>query len=117
MDGFDPRDWWGWPDGADRGHPQGDPDLYRLLLFGLTAAACLCLASFAPPALVPFVAAQLFVIAALGSALEAVLREERLIEAHLTAWDQAAALMLLAQLLRLAFRVPPQLLPEGTVGS
>jgi len=110
MHPFDPRDWWG-PD-AGRGRNPGDPDLDRLLLCGLAIATCLCLASFAPPALVPYLAAELLMLAALGSALEGALRGERpLLEHRLTAWDQAALLAAVALLLRLAFGAPPA---EGT---
>lgn len=115
MHSFDPKDWLGFGGGdADRRrrHP-GDPDLDRALLCALAAAACLCLASFAPPVLAPAVAAELLVLAALGSALEAVLRGEPPLTARLTAWDQAAALMAAALLLRLAFGVPPEATPEG----
>lgn len=103
MHSFDPRDWWG-PDEVDaRRDRQGDPNRDRLLLFCLASAICLCLASFAPPGLVVPLAVELFTLAALGSAAGAALRGESLFAGRLTAWDQAAALMLLALLLRLAF--------------
>jgi hypothetical protein len=113
MHSFDPRDWWGLGQGsADHGAPQGNPNLDRLLILGLVAATCFCLASFAPPPLVPLVAAELLVLAAHGSALEALLRGERLFQNRLSAWDQAAVLLAAALLLRLLFGAPPGVVSE-----
>jgi hypothetical protein len=107
---FDPQDWWG-PDQRKARKQPDDPDLDRMLLCGLATAACLCLASFVPAPLMPLVAAELLMLAALGSMMEGVLRGERLIGAdRLTAWDQAAALAALALLLRFLF---PDAAPEA----
>jgi hypothetical protein len=84
-----------------------------LLQLGLVASLCLFLASFAPPALFPFVAAKFLELAALGSSLEATLRGDRVFDDRLTAWDQAAALMAAGLLLRLLFGLPPELAAEG----
>ncbi|GGC68567.1 hypothetical protein GCM10011504_53130 [Siccirubricoccus deserti] len=104
MHDYDPRDWWWSPNGSGAGRDREprDPDLDRLVICGLVGAICLCLASFAPPPLFAAVAAELLRLAALGSALEAVLRGERLLEERITAWDQAAALGATALLLGLA---------------
>jgi hypothetical protein len=114
MHSYDPKDWWGLDQGS-RGHgtPQGDPEMEWLLQFGLVASLCLFLASFAPPALVPFAAAKFLELAALGSSLQATLRGERVFDERLTAWDQAAALMAAGLLLRLLFGSPPELVTEG----
>ncbi|WP_135468958.1 hypothetical protein [Crenalkalicoccus roseus] len=113
MHPFDPQQWWGVrPGGTDHGDPQ-DPNLDRAVICGLAAAACLCLASFAPPPLVPHAAAVLLFWAALGSAAEAALRGQHPLEEHLTAWDQAAALLAASLLLRLAFGAPPEGVPEA----
>jgi hypothetical protein len=100
-------DWW-WPDegGAGRGQTPEDPDLDRVLVFGLVAAACLCVASFAPPELMPILAADLLGWAALASMYEAVLRDEKPSGERLTAWDQAAALLAASLLLRILFPAP-----------
>jgi hypothetical protein len=112
---FDPKDWWGTEGrGVGHGHrPRRDPGLDRALLCGLAAAACLCIASFAPIELIPYVAAELLVLAALCSALEGVLRGETLAASRLTCWDQAAILMALALLLGLAFGMPDMAVVEA----
>lgn len=103
MHRFDPRDWWPLDgQGGDRGRDQGPDDLDRILVAGLVAAACLCLGSFHPPEVAPAAIASLLILAAFGSAAEAVWRGEHLYaEGRLTAWDQAAALLALGLLLRL----------------
>jgi hypothetical protein len=53
------------------------------------------------------------VLAALCSALEGVLRGETLAASRLTCWDQAAILMALALLLRLAFGMPDMAVAEA----
>ncbi|WP_159350820.1 hypothetical protein [Roseomonas harenae] len=111
---YDPKGSWGLDQGS-RGHgtPQGDPEMDWLLQFGLVASLCLFLASFAPSALFPLVAARFLELAALGSSLEATLRGDRVFDDRLTAWDQAAALMAAGLLLRLLFGLPPELAAEG----
>jgi len=103
MDAFDPRGWWpaGSQEDGDRGD-RGPENHDRLLTCGLAAALCLCVGSFQPtPGMAATATAFLLVLAALGSALEAVWRGEPVWAARrLTAWDQAAALFALALLLR-----------------
>ena len=107
MHSFDPRHWW-WPGdgGAGRGQTPEDPNLDRVLVFGVVAAACLCVASFAPPELMPLLAADLLRWAALASVYEAVLRGQQPLEERLTGWDQAAALLATSLLLRILFSAP-----------
>ena len=73
----------------------------------MVAAACLCVASFAPPELMPLLAADLLSWAALASMYEAALRDQRPFEERLTAWDQAAALLAASLLLRILCPAPP----------
>lgn len=107
MHSFDPRHWWRpGKDGAGRGQTPEDPNLDRMLVFGVVAAACLCVASFAAPELMLLLAADLLGWAALASMYEAVLRGQQPLEESLTAWGQAAALLAVSLLLRLLFPVP-----------
>jgi len=62
--------------------------------------------------MVPFVAAEFLVLAALGSAWEALLHREWIFGERLTAGDQAATLTAVGLLLRLLFG-SPDLLVEG----
>jgi hypothetical protein len=104
MHSLDPRHWW-WPEegGTGRGRRPEDPDLDRALVCGVVAAACLCVASFASPELMPLLAADLLGWAALASMYEAVLREQQPFGEGLTAWDQGAALLAASLLLRVLF--------------
>jgi hypothetical protein len=116
MHSFDPRHWW-WPedDGGGRGRRLEDPNLDRVLAFGVVAAACLCLASFAPTEVMPLLAANLLRLAALASVYEAVLRDQKPFEEQLTAWDQAAALLAGSMLLRILFAAPLELPADDVV--
>lgn len=105
MHGFDPRDWWPGQEGSGHGRTPGDPGLDRVLVFALVAAACLCVASFAPPELMPTAAADLLGWGALFSVYEAILRDQQPFEERLTAWDQAAALLAVSLVLRMLFLV------------
>ncbi|WP_207539592.1 hypothetical protein [Sabulicella rubraurantiaca] len=84
------------------------------MMFGLVAAACLCAASFAPPDLMPQLAAEMLGWAALFSVYEAILCDQLPSEEGLTAWDQAAGLLAASLLLRILF--PLQGLPAAGAG-
>ena len=118
MDFFDPRDWWpvDLRAGGDR-HRRGSPEgLDRLLAAGLVAAAYLFLGSFYPPGSPLVATASLLIVAALASVLEAVWRGEApLAEPRLTAWDQAAILLMLAFTLRLCGGAGPPSVLGGPV--
>ena len=118
MDFFDPRDWWPLDRraGGER-HRRRDPEnLDRLLATGLVAAACLFLGSLYPPGSAVAATASLLTVAALAGVLEAVWRGEApLAEPRLTAWDQAAILLMLALALRLCGGAGPPSVPGGPV--
>lgn len=117
MHALDPKGRW-WPGhGAGGGEQPEDPNISRLLTCGLVGAMCLAFASFAPPPFVPLLLAELLRLAALGSAAEALLREEAVFAPNLTAWDQAALLLGTALFLRLVFGVPPSPLELGASAS
>lgn len=110
---LDPKGRW-WPEyGAGGGDPPDDPNIHRLLACGVVGATCLAFASFAPLPFVPFLLAELLRLAALGSAAEALLRDEAVFAPNLTAWDQAALLFGAALLLGLFFGAPPLSLEPG----
>ncbi len=118
MDFFDPRDWWPLDPraGGDRHRRGGPEDLDRLLAAGLVAAACLFLGSLHPPGSALAATASLLIVAALAGVLEAVWRGEApLAEPRLTAWDQAAILLMLALALRLCGGAGPPSVPGGPV--
>lgn len=102
MNTYDPRDWQGSRDGAS-----ADPSLASVLRWGITVALCFCLASFYPRELVPSVLSFLLLVAALGTAVAATIREERFDPPHLTLWDEAAACMALSLLLKILFPAMP----------
>jgi hypothetical protein len=108
MPGFDPHDWYGFGDW--RGGDPVDPNTVHLLRWGFLVALSACLASFAPPALMPAVLSMLLHLAALGSAVVAGLKEEPVDAPHFTSWDEAAASVALGLLLDILF---PALLPAG----
>ncbi len=118
MDFFDPRDWWplGRRAGGDRHRRGGPENLDRLLAAGLVASACLFLGSFHPPGSAFAATASLLIVAAFVSVLEAAWRGEApLAEPRLTAWDQAAILLMLALALRLCGGAWPPSVPGGPV--
>ena len=118
MDFFDPRDWWPLEPraGGERHRRRGLGDLDRLLAAGLVAAACLFLGSLHPPGSGVAATASLLTVAALAGALEAVWRGEApLAEPRLTAWDQAAILLMLALVLRLCGGAGPPSVLGGPV--
>ena len=118
MDFFDPRDWWPLDRraGGDR-HRRGGPEsLDRLLAAGLVASVCLFLGSLHPPGSAVAATASLLIVAALAGVLEAVWRGEApLAGPRLTAWDQAAILLMLALALRLCVGAGPPSVPGGPV--
>jgi hypothetical protein len=117
MDFFDPRDWWPLDPraGGERRRRRGPEDPDRLLAAGLVAAACLFLGSLHPPGSALAATASLLIVAALAGVLEAVWRGAApLAEPRLTAWDQAAILLMLALALRLCGAGPPSV-PGGPV--
>lgn len=99
MHDLDPRGWRDWG-GSDREQP-GDPNLDRALHCGMLVAACLCLASFAPPALMPLAAAGLLHSAAIAMVIVAILEEDGFRAPTLTRWDEAAACLMISLLIRL----------------
>ena len=118
MDFFDPRDWWPLDPraGGERHRRPGPENLDRLLAAGLVAAACLFLGSLHPPGSAVAATASLLIVAALAGVLEAVWRGEApLAGPRLTAWDQAAILLVLALALRLSASAGPPSVPGGPV--
>ena len=118
MDFFDPRDWWPLdPRAAGDRHRRGGPESPdRLLAAGLIGSACLFLGSLHPPGSALAATASLLMVAALAGVLEAVWRGEApLAEPRLTAWDQAAILLMLALALRLCGAAGPPSVPGGPV--
>ena len=118
MDSFDPRDRWppGRRAGGERRRRRGPEDLDRLLAARPVAAACLLLGSLHPPGSAVAATASLLIGAALAGVLEAVWRGEApLAEPRLTAWDQAAILLMLALALRLCGGAGPPYVLGGPV--
>ena len=118
MDFFDPRDWWPLdPRAGGERHRRLDPEnLDRLLAAGLVASVCLFLGSLHPPGSAVAATASLLIVAALAGVLEAVWRGEApLAGPRLTAWDQAAILLMLALALRLCGGAGPPSVPGGPV--
>ena len=118
MDFFDPWGWWPFdPRAGGERHRRGGPeDLDRLLAAGLVTAACLFLGSLHPPGSAVAATASLLIVAALTGVLEAVWRGEApLAGPRLTAWDQAAILLMLALALRLCGGAGPPSVPGGPV--
>lgn len=66
----------------------------RLLGVGLVFAMAMFLASFLPKELVPLVVKELLFYGAIGTAIAAAFRREKLFDDHVTGWDQAALLIL-----------------------
>jgi len=85
-----------------------DPNLDRLVAVALGVALALFLASHVPAQMIAPVARDLLAVAALGAALVATLRGERIASAEVTAWDQAALYMLASVLA--GFFVEPEAL-------
>ena len=83
-----------------RSHDQGegDPDFHGLLAVGLAVALAAFFASMLPAPLFTAVMSELLRLGALGAALAAVLRQDRLSADAITAWDQAAILLFLGLL-------------------
>ena len=118
MDFFDPRDWWPLDPraGGERHRRRGPENLDRLLAAGLVGSVCLFLGSLHPPGSAVAATASLLIVAALAGVLEAVWRGEApLAEPRLTAWDQAAILLMLALALRLCGGAGPPSVPGGHV--
>ncbi len=118
MDFFDPWDWWPLDPriGGDRHRRGGLEDIDRLLAAGLVGSACLFLGSLHPPGSAVAAMASLLIVAALAGVLEAVWRGEApLAEPRLTAWDQAAILLMLAFTLRLCGGAGPPSVLGGPV--
>ena len=118
MDFFDPGDWWPLDPraGGERHRRRGPENPDRLLAAGLVAAACLFLGSLYPPGSAVAATASLLIVAALAGVLEAVWRGEApLAEPRLTAWDQAAILLMLALASRLCGGAGPPSVPGGPV--
>jgi hypothetical protein len=92
---FNPRDWPRLPDWLDphqgRRSPQ-EMNREALKRCCMAPAFCLCFAALAPPHLMPFAFAGLLFLAGIASLSLAVLRCERLLASHLTAWDETALL-------------------------
>ncbi|NBJ13451.1 hypothetical protein [Microvirga arsenatis] len=95
MTALDPRDWPGLPDWLDPHERRRSPqEANREVLERccMSVAFCLCFAAIAPVRLMPFVFAGLLFLAGIASVSLAVLRGERPLVTHLTAWDEAAFL-------------------------
>jgi hypothetical protein len=67
----------------------------------MVVAFCLCFAGLAPPDVIPFAFAGLLFLAGIASMGLAALRGDRPLAPHLTAWDEAALLLVLSLGLRL----------------
>ncbi len=118
MDFFDPWDWWPLDPrtGGDRHRRGGPENLDRLLAAGLVGSVCLFLGSLHPPGSALAATASLLIVAAFVSVLEAAWRREApLAEPRLTAWDQAAILLMLAFTLRLSAGASPPSVLGGPV--
>ena len=70
----------------------------RLTRFGIVVAAALALGTTAPPGLIASTLDTLFSVAAMISAVLAILRGEAMADDRLTLWDQALAFVLLASI-------------------
>ncbi len=94
MAAFDPIDWF---DGRSwlrpperRSRRPGDINREVVHRWLAAVAFCLCFAGLSPPAHLPLAFAGLLLVAALASAGVALVRGERPMSPHLTAWDEAA---------------------------
>ncbi len=95
MTTFNPRDWPRLPDWLDPHQDRRSPQEMKreaLERCCMALAFCLCFAALVPPHLMPFAFAGLLFLAGIASLSLAVLRGERLLSSHLTAWDEAALL-------------------------
>lgn len=102
---FEPRG----PQGPDDRESQA-ANLGRLIAVAVAAAAALAFASLMPGPLVAPVMRDLLLVSAFGAVAAAALRREPLFAPAVTAWDQAALLLLLSLLL--GFCVDPAAVAE-----
>ena len=104
MTTLNPRDWRRLPDWLDpHEHRRSPQEINREALERccMAVAFCLCFAALAPLALMPFAFAGLLFLAGIASVSLAVLRGDRPLAPHLTAWDEAALLFTASLGLRL----------------
>lgn len=85
-----------------------DPDSDALLRLGLAVALAVFLASFFDARYVPVILSRAFEVGAYMAAFVATLRDDDWQAPRITAWDEAAILMLLA-LIAKAFAAPEAL--------
>jgi hypothetical protein len=93
MTSFNPGDWPRLPDWLDPHQGRrSPPEINREALERccMALAFCLCFAALAPVELIPFAFARLLFLAGIAFVSLAVLRGDRPLAPHLTAWDEAA---------------------------
>ena len=93
MSVFDPNDWWernSWyqTKANERRRPE-EVNREAAARWLASVALCLCFAALAPPGHLTVAFGGLLLIAAVGSACLAALRQEQFHAPHLTAWDEA----------------------------
>jgi hypothetical protein len=103
MTTLNPRDWPRLPDWLDPHEGRSPQEINREALERccMAVAFCLCFAALAPPRLMPFAFAGLLFLAGIASVSFAVLRGNRPLASHMTAWDEAALLFTASLGLRL----------------
>jgi hypothetical protein len=101
---LNPRDWPRLPDWLDPRERRRSPQEINQEALGrccIAVAFCLCFAALAPPDMMPFAFAGLLFLAGIASISLAVVRGDRPLASHLTAWDEAALLFTASLGLRL----------------
>jgi hypothetical protein len=104
MTPFNPRGWPRLPDWLDPHQGRRSPreiNQEALERCCMVLALCLCFASLVPVPLMPLAFAGLLCLAGIASVSLAVLRSDRPLAPHLTAWDEAALLFTASLGLRL----------------
>ncbi|ANY83664.1 hypothetical protein BB934_36050 (plasmid) [Microvirga ossetica] len=95
MTTFNPGDWPRLPDWLDPHKGRHSPQAINreaLERCCMVVAFCLCFAALAPPHLMPAAFAGLLLLAGITSIGFALMRGDRPLASHLTAWDEAALL-------------------------
>lgn len=110
---FDPNDWrgpgaWFATSWFRKGDPRQASERNRAAAHrcATVAAFCLCFASLGPPQMLQLTLSGLFAVAALASAALALVTREHPGSPYLTAWDEAALLLLVSAGLGFGFGAP-----------